>query len=612
MNKTSITLLIFGLLTRKNKRHVFFLFFLVVVCAVFDVLGVASIMPFIAIVSNPEIIAENNILTEVFEFSIKIGIENITEFQLFIGFLLLVLLVISLFLKAFSLFLQLRFINMCEYSLGRRLLNGYLGRPYEWFLDRNSADFIKMILSEVNLVVSSCMMPMLTLVSQSVLVLAMIFLLVAIDTSLALTCFITVGLTYFAIFKISQAFMGRIGKERLDANNQRYSLLVEAFGALKVVKVSGLETSYVHDFAAAAHVFAKHQASASIIPQMPRFALEAVAFGGMLSITLYLMLQYENFEDVIPIVALYALAGYRLLPAAQQIYGSLTQFNYVKPALNALSVELREVEGSPQRVREYQHPQELGFNEAIELKNISYKYPGSHERTISAINLKVPANSKVAFVGSTGSGKTTLVDIILGLLEPHEGVVKIDGNTLTKENMLNWQRCIGYVPQQIYLKDASIAENIAFGISKGDIDMERVVESAKMANVHDFISKELSEKYFTRVGERGVRLSGGQIQRIGIARALYRKPKLMVLDEGTSALDALTEHAIMSEIYDYSPETTIIIIAHRLSTVRQCDRIYMMEKGQIISAGSYEELLNNNTTFQKMVGDLQQPNDMVS
>jgi ABC-type multidrug transport system fused ATPase/permease subunit len=333
-----------------------------------------------------------------------------------------------------------------------------------------------------------------------------------------------------------------------------------------------------------------------VISQLPRYALEAIAFGGMLLVVLYLMSKSGSFVNAMPIIALYAYAGYRLMPALQQIYGAMTQLRFAAPALDALHADLMSL----QPMHPNPSQEAMAIQQAITLSNVQYRYPNSQQLALKNLSFTISARSIVGFVGATGSGKTTAVDVILGLLEPQEGELKIDGQPITADNRRQWQRAIGYVPQQIYLADDSVAANIALGIPAKDIDQHAVERATKIANLHQFVVNDLPQGYATTVGERGVRLSGGQRQRIGIARALYHNPQVLIFDEATSALDNLTEQAVMEAVHNLGDEITIILIAHRLSTVKACDMIFLLEKGELKAQGTFEELIQANERFRAM------------
>ena len=415
-------------------------------------------------------------------------------------------------------------------------------------------------------------------------------MLIIVNPKLALVVGFTISFAYGLIYYLLANYLKRIGEERLLHNELRYKHISEAFNASKEVKVGGLEQSFTQRFSESAEIYAKTSTSADVIKQLPRFFLEGIVFGGIMIIILYIMAQTGNFNTALPIVSLYVFAGYRLMPALQQIYASLTILKFVEPSLDKLYEDVKKlkpfIENQDQGI--------LPFNEAIVLKNIHYNYPNTIRTTLKDINLTIPAKSTVGFVGSTGCGKTTTMDIILGLLEAQKGTLEIDGKVITKKNSRSWQRSIGYVPQYIHLSDDTVESNIAFGIETKNINLEAVKKASKIANLHEFVLEELPDKYQTIIGEDGIRLSGGQRQRIGIARALYHNPKVLILDEATSALDNETEKVVMEAISNLNKNMTIILIAHRLNTVKNCDIIFKLDKGQLINQGKFSEIINKS------------------
>jgi ABC-type multidrug transport system fused ATPase/permease subunit len=586
-----------SLLTSPERKRAGVLMGMTMVMAFLDMLGVASILPFIAVLATPELVQTNIALSTAFTTSHEIGIRTTEQFLFALGVLVFLLLVASMAFKALTTYAQIRFALMREYSIGKRLVEGYLHQPYSWFLNRHSAELGKTILSEVSTVISNGMLPLITLMAQSMVAVALLILLIIVDPLLALSVGLVLGLAYTGIFAVVSGWLKRLGQAGIKANQERFTAVSEAFGAAKEMKVGGLEQAYIERFAKPAEIFAKGQANASVIAQLPRFALEATAFGGMLLVILYLMVKSGSFAAALPIIALYAFAGYRLMPALQQIYGAFTQLRFAGPALDALYKDLISLQASN---AQHGHSSPLVLTEAIQLNQVSYRYPNTPQYALKSVDLSISAHSKVGFVGATGSGKTTTVDVILGLLEPQKGALKIDGQPITAVNRRQWQRAIGYVPQHIYLADDSVAANIAFGVNPEDIDQQAVERAAKIANLHEFVSNDMSQGYATTVGERGVRLSGGQRQRIGIARALYHDPQILILDEATSALDNLTEQAVMEAVNNLGHNITIILIAHRLSTVRQCDQIYLLEQGEVKAQGTFEELTQANEQFRAM------------
>ena len=568
---------------------------LTLVVSLLDVIGVASILPFMAALLNPGLVNEN----ATFKFFYQLlEFESYQRFLFAFGIAVFLLLLLSLALKAGATHLQLRFSLMCEYNLGRRLIEGYLSKPYVWFLGQNSADLGKTILSEAGIVVGSAMMPLIRIIALSVTSFLLLLLLIFVNPILALTVGAVLSFAYIFIYKLMSKFLLRIGSESSYANRDRYKAVSEIFGAIKEIKIGGYEKIFINRFEIPASTYARHQATSQSTAQIPRFFLEAVAFGGMLLLILILMGSGNSFDSTLPIIALYALAGYRLMPALQQIYVGFSQMRFSETALNSINSAFMSFKLHDQSSTSPLNS--IHLIENIRLNNIYFSYPASLSNAVTCLNLDIAARTTIGIVGSTGSGKTTTVDLILGILEPQKGCIEIDGKIVDKRNISQWQKSVGYVPQQIYLSDDSVAANIAFGLDPSDIDQNAIERAARIANIHNFVVDKLPHKYETKVGERGVRLSGGQRQRIGIARALYHAPKVLIMDEATSALDNLTEQAVMEAVNNLNHEITIILIAHRLSTVRQCNKIYFLENGMVSFQGTYDELIRDCQAFKGM------------
>ena len=567
---------------------------MIIVMAFLDMIGVASILPFMAVLSNPDIIETNILLSNTYIFFKIFGVENKDQFVFALGLSMFFLLVLSLSFKALTSYFQMRFIKMREYSICKRLVEGYLNQPYEWFLSRNSAELGKSILSEVAQIISGGFNPLLELIAKSMVTIFIVTLLIIAEPQLVLIVVLTLGSTYGIVYLFSHRHLKKLGEERLNNNKDRFISISEAFGAAKEVKMGGLEEVYIKRFSEPAENYARNQAQASVIASLPRFFLEALGFGGILLLILYMIAKTGNVNDVLPIISLYVFAGYRLLPAIQRIYVSVTQLTYVGPSADKLYNDIKNLK----EFKSIENQKIINYNKNLVLKDIFYSYPNSKNTTLDNINLTIPFNKMVGFVGTTGSGKTTTVDIILGLLQPQKGTLEIDGNIINKNNLKGWQRNIGYVPQNIYLADDTLYSNIAFGVKPNDIDKKIVEKVSQIANIHDFIIKNLPQQYETKIGERGIRLSGGQRQRIGIARALYHNPKVLVLDEATSALDNQTEKTILNEVVSFKKNFTIIMIAHRLNTLKNCDKIFILEKGKIKNEGKFEDLIKVNENFR--------------
>ncbi len=584
---------IYSLIAATDRARGRILLILIVTMALFDAIGVASIMPFIALLTSPELIKTNYQLSAAFEFSEKIGVGSERQFLFLLGLLVFILLIFSLALKALTTFMQIRFALRCEHNIAKRMTDGFLSQPYSWFLSQNSGDLGKSILSEVTQVVNQGITPCLLLISQGAVILALVSLLVIIDPVLAFFSALVMGTFYFVVFRQVGGTISKLGELRLSSNQKRFTILNEAFGAIKAIKVSRLEHIYMDKFAMQSEFYAKHQASFQVVGQLPRFVLEAIAFGGMLAILLGMMTVGKDLASVLPLVALYAYAGYRLMPALQQIYYASSQIKFSQPAVLDLLSRFKELR--PEAGNDV--GQNVSFGRQIGLENVTFTYPGTDAPVVEDLTLVVQKDQMVAFVGKTGSGKTTILDVMLGILEPSFGMMKVDGLPVREGSYRAWQQLIGYVPQDVYLIDDTIEANIALGVPTDMVDEVAMKEAAKVAQIHDFVISNLKDEYRTRVGERGVRLSGGQRQRIGIARAIYGRPQVLVLDEATSSLDVSTEKAVMDSIRQLRDDMTIIVVAHRLNTIRDSDTIFFINKGKLEGCGSFDELLNNNAKF---------------
>ena len=494
-----------------------------------------------------------------------------------------------------------RFVFMRGYTIGSRLLAGYLGQPYAWFLNKHSAQLGANILTDVNKVVGQAMMPAMRLLSQGVMTLR------ADRAARRGAAEGGAGARADARRQL-RADLHRgappahaLGEARYQANHARFQVAGDAVGGIKDVKILGLEAVFLRRFRVPALAVARYDAESAAIGEIPRYVLEAIGFGGMLLFVIVMLATGEgNLGAVLPVLGVYAFAGLRLFPSLQQVYSSFTGLRFARPTLDKLHADLMETRGGA--APDEPSSAALRLQDRLELAGVEFAYPRAGRQALRGVDMGIPARTTVGLVGGTGAGKTTVVDLILGLLEPQKGVIRVDGTPITAANRRAWQRAIGYVPQAIFLTDESVAANIAFGLPPEAIDRAAVERAARIAELHDFVMTELPQGYDTPVGERGVRLSGGQRQRIGIARALYHDPDILIMDEATSALDNLTERAVMDAVHNLGHAKTIVLIAHRLSTVRACDTIFMMEKGRVVAEGSYDELIEGNQTFRAMAG----------
>ena len=558
---------LFSFLSYAEKRQLLLILILALIVAVIDMVGVASIFPFVAVLANPQLIDTNKFLIYFHQLLNNFKILSNQEFLFILGLTVFVILVTSLIVRMIVLYFQSRFGLMREYSISKRLTEIYLSQPYVWFLNQHTTNLSKRVLSDVHAL-------------------------------LALTITIVLGISYLILFYLIKKKLSKIGSDRFEANTNRAMILDEMFSGIKEVKFRGLEQTYLDLFQKPAKIYAHSQSLSTAISNLPRFFIEGIAFGGMIILVLFLIARGLFFADIIPVIVLYAFTGYRLLPVLQNLYSAVSTLRVYKAVLDPLYKDFINTQSFDQLPISQQSV--INLTQSIILKNISFTYPNAKLASLKNVNLSIPALSKVAIVGVTGSGKTTLVDLIMGLLDADHGIISVDKNAITTTNKRSWQKIIGYVPQQVYLSDDSLAANIAFGVPAQQINYELVENVAKIANLHNFVTKELLDGYNTIIGERGIRLSGGQRQRIAIARALYDNPQVLILDEATSALDNLTEHAVMDAVNNLKGSKTIIIIAHRLTTVEKCDIIFLLEEGQLKAQGSYHELKKSNEIFNSM------------
>ena len=586
---------ILSLLNDADRRRLYLLVVLSVVTALLETIGIASVIPFLAVVASPEAALENRWVHLAYT---TLGFESTNSFLVFLGLGVFALLTVTNAMAALTMWILFRLSWMAGHRVSVRILTDYLYRPYEFFLNRNSAELGSKLLAEVWEVIQGVILPSIKLIARGFSAFFILVLLIIVDPILALAVAIVLGGMYSGVFALVRRRLAALGGTRFDANRGRYQAVNEAFGGIKDLKVLGRERSYIKRFSGPSRAFSRSQAAHQVIGMLPTYGLEVVLFGGILLIVVYLLAFGRGVGEVLPIVGLYAFASYRLKPALTQIFQSMTKLRYSIVALDRLYDDLRPRDQVVETDRQTLAP--LSLTDTLELRGVSYSYPGTDVPVFDGFDLSIEANTSVAFVGSTGSGKTTLVDIIMGLLAPQRGELIVDGEPLCEARMGAWQNSVGYVPQHIYLSDISIAWNIAFGVAEAEIDMAAVEHAAKLANIHDFIVNELPSGYETVVGERGVRLSGGQRQRIGIARALYHDPEILILDEATSALDGVTEESIFAAVNGIRHAKTIIMIAHRISTVRDCDTIYLLDHGRIVAQGTYDELLRSSETFRTM------------
>ncbi len=539
---------------------------LVTVMAITETLGVLSIMPFLSVLGRPEVIHEQVLLHLIYQ---TLNFSSEHNFIVALGFASIVVVLVSSAFKTVAQHLLNRFVHLQRYALSSRLLSTYLHQPYEFFLSRNSAELSKNVLAEIDQIFHNLIQPISQLIAQGVIVLAMTLLIVLYEPLTALVILLVIGGLYGSIYGLVRNRLGIIGKEMVTSNSERYQACNEAFGGIRDIKITHSSNAYQNLYNHAARTHARHQATNDTISQTPLYMVEAVGYTGLLLLALSLLLRSNDIAHVLPALGMYAFAGYRLLPAVQIMYRGVARLRFSTAVLENIHQDLMLPWQS-----ESHRAKKLVPKREIRLDNIRFAYPVELDKPVfNHYSLSIAANTTTGISGKSGAGKSTLMDLLLGLVTPQSGSIWVDDVQICADNLGEWHNAIGYVPQHIYLVDASVASNIAFGVPMDKVDWHAVERAARAAQIHDFIVGELQEAYETQVGERGIRLSGGQRQRIGIARALYRDPPVLFMDEATSALDEDTEAALSEAIRNLSKKKTIVVIAHRDASLKNCDRL---------------------------------------
>jgi ABC-type multidrug transport system fused ATPase/permease subunit len=554
------------------------------------------------VLTNPEIVNQNRWLADIYE---RGGFDSRESFLFFLGIAILVMISFNNAFSALTTWVMYRFAWNENHRLSTRLLGQYLNRPYTFYLSRNTAGLSKNILSEVQTVIQGVLLALLKLVSRSLIAILIIGLIATVNWQLALLIGVLLGGSYATIYVSLRRRQRRLGRERLWFNEQRFKIAAEALGGIKELKVLGRERAFLKRFQKPSWRFCRATASNQVVASLPRYALETIAFSGVLVIILYLLRTSGDISELLPVLTLYVFAGYRLMPSLNEIFTAAILIRFNRAALDDLHKDLLDSVFDSTRngmlLAEERNLKRLPLREQLSLNSVTYIYPNSEFPSLQGVDLSIRRHEVVGIVGETGAGKTTLVDVVLGLLEPTSGTIEVDGEALSGSRLKSWRLSCGYIPQEIFLTDDSIRSNIAFGVPEEAIDDDAVQRAATWAQIHDFIIT-LPHGYGTEVGERGVRLSGGQRQRIGIARALYHDPDVLVLDEATSSLDGATEAAVMEMIHNLGRKKTLILIAHRLSTVRACDVVHVLRQGRFIGSGTLDELAERNHDFRSMAG----------
>lgn len=598
MNRKSALSKAWELLDARERRNALTVLAIAALSAFASTAMVGSMMPFLSVLSDPTYIHGSPMLSEAYS---RFGFASTYWFLIALGAVVLGVITLAMALQLLKVYAVARFSMMRVHSLSRRLIARYLSQPYEYFLDHHSGDMGTRVLAEAQEVVGHFLRPVMEAVTASLTIVALVIFLLWVEPLVALGSFSILGGIYGGIFGLARVRLHRLGQIRVTANAERYRVATEALGGIKDIKLLGRERAYSDRFVTASQRWASAQTQVQLISQIPTFAMQGVGFGGAVLLCLVLINPgaFElgrALDTLLPTLGVFAFAGQRMMPELSKLYQSITEIQAGKAAVDTVHGDLQGTQPSLPVAM----PQALGLKSSFQLNCVTYHYPRTERGGVSDISVSIRAGEKIGIVGSTGAGKTTLADIFLGLLQPRSGTILVDGVPLIIDMLRSWQQTVGYVPQDIFLTDSSVAENIALGVDPGQIEMDRVIRAARIARIDEFIQTELPQGYKTTVGERGVRLSGGQRQRIGIARALYHDADLIVFDEATSALDNMTEADVMEAIEALPGDKTVLMIAHRLSTVKRCDRIIVLDRGRIVGCDIWDNLMNDNDVFQKI------------
>lgn len=584
----------FGLLTGPERREGAFLVLTLAGAALAEFASVAAIYPFLAVLADPAIVARDARIAWLHE---AFGSADLEGFVLQLGALALGVTIVANLIVGATLWWQVRYVWRVNHSLSQRLLARHLSRPYLDFVSRNSSAYVKQVLDETQTLVLNTVDPALTMLGRlsTTITIGALLLLVAPGPTLVLL--LGVGGTFALIYLRMRGRLKASGEAALASNRARFQAASEAFGGIKPIKAGRLESAFHARFLPASRDYSKHQTAHNLMRRVPYYVLQTVAFGGLTLLLMGLVASGRDLGYILPVVGIIAVGAFRLLPAFQQILASVVSFRFAEPLVAALVQEFQREKAEPLAAPSTAI---LEPQTSIQVDSVTFTYPGGERPVLRDLSFTIQPKTSVAFVGLTGAGKSTLLDLLLGIVRPDKGAILVDGRAVGEEDLSAWQRAIGYVPQEIYLVDDTIAANIAFGTPADQVDRAAVERAARLAQIHAFIERDLPAGYDTPVGERGVRLSGGQRQRIGIARALYGDPPVLILDEATSDVDNRTEAEITEALDALAGKKTLIVVAHRLATVRRCDEIMLLEQGRVVASGNFQTLVKNEPRFRDL------------
>lgn len=583
---------LWSLFSRRDRVNAAILFALMAVGAVLEVVGVGAIPAFIALLNSPERVMANPRVQQVYD---TLGLTSVNQLFMVAAAALVAIFLLKNVYLAWMYYAKPRFVYNRYIAVATRLFETYLRAPYTFHLSRNTAELLRNTNSETHFIVQQFMMPGLVVTMESLVVLALAALLLVREPVVSLFAVVGLGAASLLFYRLIRGRMGRLGLVAQRHRRLMIQTVNEGLGGVKDVKVLGREQHFLQRFAESAREYASAARFRNFVAHVPGPFFEVIAIVGMILIAAALLAQGRPVETIVPTLALFAVATVRLLPSLRRIMQSVAALRFYTHSVDAVYGEITTLGLNGRRRSPAQDgrvsPSELAFDRSLRLEDVSFRYEDSHRLALENVSLTIERGRAVGFVGPSGAGKSTLVGIILGLFAPSSGILRVDELDLHAEGLIPlWQRKIGYIPQSIFLADTSIQRNVAFGLSDEEIDDDAVWDAIRAAQLSDLV-QDVPQGLGTVIGERGVRLSGGQVQRIGIARALYHRPKVLIMDEATSSVDHDTELRIVQTINELRDHHTLITIAHRLTTVKACDWIYRIDQGRIVSEGVPAEVL---------------------
>jgi len=586
------------ILDPRTRRRIGVLVGMMVIAAAVEACGIGLIMPFIAAVSGPESVARNALVERLHSWS---GARSWNDFMFLAAVVLLTVFIAKNAFLALLAYVQAKIGYSAYRSLSQRLMHAYLTKPYAFHLQRNSAELIRNVTLEVNGVITGVLLPLLGLLAEVLVLVALLALLIAVDAIVAIAAIGSLVVAAWLAQRLMKPPIQRFGQHRLASSADQIRWLNQGIGSVKETKLLGREAFFESAFARANTAYTEASRVIVTLNQLPRLLIETFAVTGMLIVVMVLLARGADSAATVPILGLFGMAAIRIMPSTSKILTSLNSIRYYHSTVESVWRDIAEEPVTGESVNEARRERVACRNMApkLELQGVSFRYQGADRFAVENVTLDIPPESTLGIVGPSGSGKSTLLDVMLGLFEPQQGRILFDGADL-KAKRKDLQASVGYVPQSVYLTDDTIRRNVAFGYADDEIDDEKLWLALRQARLEDFVRAQPAGLNSV-VGERGIRISGGERQRIGIARALFNDPRLLVFDEATSAVDNKTEQEIADLIYSLTTGRTVIIVAHRISTVRRCRRIVYLRQGQIEGQGTFDELMQGNAAFRETV-----------